>query len=225
MFEMFQEEGKYIDEVYENNLCLNMKRAGVTPRSPIGKVYKLIIADKFIYFGKCRDQYHRFAAHKTQSKTSNTLLYKTIRENGGWEKVKKEIIKEWECSETELKDAEDELIRQNWENEYLLNSMPASTTPERKRELSNARVKKWVENNPEKAKESARIRAAKWRENNSEKAKEVQQRNNEKRKNDPARIQYNQKYREKNRDELNRKKREKRAAEKAKKEIETLTTF
>ena len=213
--EQFQEEGHFIDEVYEDPLCMNMKRAGITPKSPIGKVYKLIIANKWFYFGKTRDMYHRQAAHKTQLKTSNTLLYRTVRENGGWDTIICEIVKEWECSDTDLKDAEDELIRQNWDNEFLLNSMPSSTTPEREKQLSNARVRKWVETHPEEAKEQARIRAARWREKHPEKAKEVQQNNNEKRKNDPTRIQYNKEYYAQNRDELNRKKREKRALLKA----------
>lgn len=213
--EQFQEEGRFIDEVFEDPLCLNMKRSGITPKSPIGKIYKLIIASKYIYFGKTRDIYHRMAAHKTHLKTANTLLYRTIRENGGWDAVVCEVKKEWECSDSELQDAEDELIRQNWDNEFLLNSMPSSTTPEREKELSNARYRKWVENHPEEAREQARIRAARWRENHPEKAKEVQQRHNEKRKNDRARIQYNKEYYEKNREELNRKKREKRALLKA----------
>jgi hypothetical protein len=209
--EMFREEGRFIDEVYEDPLCLNMKRAGLTPRSPIGKIYKWIVAGKWIYFGSERDHYHRQAAHKTQLKTSDTLLYRTVRENGGWDAIVCEVIKEWKCSDSELRAAEDEFIRENWENEFLLNSMPASTTPERKRALSNARVRKWVENHPEEAKEQGRIRAARYRKKHPEKAKEVQQRYNEKRKSDPARIQYNKEYAEKNRDELNRKKREKRA--------------
>ena len=216
-YEQFQEEGRFIDQVYEDPLCLNMKRAGLTPRSLIGKIYKWIIAGKWIYYGSTRDHYHRQAAHKTALKTKNTLLYITVRENGGWDAIVCEVVKEWECSDSELRAAEDEYIRVNWENEFLLNSMPASTTPEIKGALSNARVRKWVENHPEEAKEKGRIGATRWREKHPEKAKEVQQRHNEKRKNDPARIQYNKEYADKNRDELNRKKREKRALEKASK--------
>lgn len=209
--EQFQEEGRFIDEVYEDPLCMNMKRAGITPKSTIGKVYKLTLAGQWFYFGKTRDMHYRQAAHKSKLKTADTLLYKTIRENGGWDATVCEVVKEWECSDSELKDAEDEFIRQNWENEFLLNSMPSSTTPEREREMSNARVRKWVENHPEEAKEQSRIKAARWRENNPEEWKAVQARHREKRKNDPVRIQYNKEYAEKNRDELNRKKREKRA--------------
>jgi hypothetical protein len=214
--EQFCEEGKFIDEVFDTDpLCFNMKRAGITPRSPIGKLYKLTIAGKWFYYGRCRDDYLRFAAHKTSSKASMTKLYTTIRENGGWEAVEKDIVWKGVCSDEELKEREDELIRANWENELLLNSMPASTTPERKRELNNIRVKKWMEAHPEEAREAARARSARWRSNNPEKAKEVQRRHREKRKDDPARKDYNKKYREEHREELNRKKREKRAAEKA----------
>ena len=212
---MFQEEGKYIDEVYEDPLCLNMKHAGITARSPIGKLYKLMIADKWEYYGRTRDDYHRFAAHKTASKTKTSDLYKTIRDNGGWDSVKTEIIREWECSELELKEAEDALIREKLENEFVVNSIPASTTPEQNRKLSDARVKKWKENHPEEAKEQARIQAAKWRELNPEKFKEIQARFREKRDNDPEmrekRNQYMIEYREKHREEQNAKKREKRA--------------
>jgi len=213
--EQFQEEGRFIDEVYEDPLCMNMKRAGITNKSPIGKVYKITVSGKWFYFGKTRDMYHRQAAHKTQLRTADTLLYRTIRENGGWEAVVCEVLKEWECSDSELKDTEDEFIRQNWENKFLLNSMPSSTTPERERELSNARVKKWVENHPEEARESACIRARRWRENHPEEWKQVQARHREKNKDDPVRIQKRKEYAEKNRDELNRKKREKRALLKA----------
>jgi predicted GIY-YIG superfamily endonuclease len=179
--QLFREEGKFIDEVYEDPMCLNMKRAGITPKSPIGKIYKLSIG-KYFYYGRTRDDYHRFAAHKTASKTKNTLLYKTIREYGGWHNIATEIIKEFECDEKTLKETEDEIVRKHIDSEFCLNSMPASTTPERERELSNARVRKWVENNPEKAKEQNRIKSKRWRDNNPERYKEVQQKNNEKRK-------------------------------------------
>lgn len=212
--EQFYEEGKFIDEVYEDPLCFNMKRAGITPRSPIGKIYKLTIGTWF-YYGRCRDVYHRMSAHKTKTKKSMTKLYTTIRKNGGWDAVNTEIAWEGVCSDDELKEREDELIRANWENEFILNSIPASTTPERKQALNNARVKKWEAAHPEEAREAARIRAAKWRERHPEKAKEVQQRHQEKRKDDPARIEYNKKYYEEHREELNRKKREKRALAKA----------
>ena len=90
-----------------------------------------------------------------------------------------------------------------------------STKPEQNRELSNARVKKWMETHPEEAKEQSRVRAAKWRELNPEKSKEVQARFREKRDSNPEmrkkRIQYMKEYREKHRDEQNAKKREKRA--------------
>jgi hypothetical protein len=188
-----------------------MKRAGITPKSPIGKVYKWIVAGKWIYFGKTRDMYHRQAAHKTQLKTSDTLLYRTIRANGGWDAIVCEIVKEWECSDSELKDAEDEFIRENWDNEFILNSMPSSTTPQREKELSNARVRKWVENHPDEAKEQARIRTARWREKHPEKAKEVQQKNREKKKDNPNYLQARKEYYEANKDEINRKKRERRA--------------
>jgi hypothetical protein len=214
--EQLYEEGKFIDEVFDTDpLCFNMKRAGITPRSPIGKLYKLTIAGKWFYYGRCRNDYLRFAGHKTSSKTSMTKLYTTIRENGGWDAVEKDIVWEGVCSDEELKEREDELIRANWENEFLLNSMPASTTPERKRALNVARVKKWKQTHPEEAAQMDREKSARWRENHPEKAREVQQRHNEKRKDDPARKEYNKKYREEHREELNRKKREKRAAEKA----------
>lgn len=181
--EQFLEEGKFIDEVYDvDPLCYNMKRSGLTPRSPVGKVYKLSVAGKWFYYGRCRDHYHRFAAHKTASKTKMTKLYRIIRENGGWDAVKPDIVWEGVCSDEELKDKEDEMIRENWDNEFLLNSMPASTSPERKRALNRARVKKWKQLHPEEAKQMARENSARWRERHPEKWREVQQRANEKRK-------------------------------------------
>jgi predicted GIY-YIG superfamily endonuclease len=161
--EMLKEEGCFIDEVYEQPLCLNMKRAGLGSICPIGKIYKWTIAGKWIYFGSTRDIYKRQASHKTALKTRQSLLYRTVRENGGWDAIVCEVLKEWECSDSELKATEDEYIRQNRGSEFLLNSMPASTTPEREKELSEARVKRWIEAHPEEAKESARRRTAAYR--------------------------------------------------------------
>jgi predicted GIY-YIG superfamily endonuclease len=213
--EMFQEEGRHIDEVYKDPYCLNMKRSGLTLKSGIGIVYKLTIANTWTYYGSTRDLYQRQAAHKSSSVAKDTLLYRTIREHGGWGAVTCEIVRQWECSTSDLKACEDEYIRKEWDAKTLLNSTFSSTTPELMKKLSNARVQKWVDAHPDEAKEQSRIRAARWRENNPDKAKDVQKRFRDKQKTDPIKSQqindYNKEYYEKNREELNRKKREKRA--------------
>lgn len=155
-------EGTTIDECIADPFCMNQKTAGKTKRSSIGKVYKLRIKDHYFY-GKTRDVYHRMASHKTQTKSGKSKLYEYIRGNGGWNEVNHEIVWEQECTEKELKDAEDSFIRSHLDDPNCLNSMPGSTTSERMRELNNARVKKWVERDPERARLAANKRAAKHR--------------------------------------------------------------
>ena len=49
-------------------------------------IYSLLI-NKQMYVGSSVNVYNRLAHHKFLTKTSNTPLYKFIRENGGWSEV------------------------------------------------------------------------------------------------------------------------------------------
>tara|TARA_R110000803_G_scaffold20214_2_gene52330 strand:+ start:1867 stop:2355 length:489 start_codon:yes stop_codon:yes gene_type:complete len=44
------------------------------------------------YIGRTTNPKSRFSTHKCKAQTSNIPLYKHIRENGGWEKFKVEVI-------------------------------------------------------------------------------------------------------------------------------------
>tara|TARA_R110001606_G_scaffold159311_2_gene303212 strand:+ start:1703 stop:2161 length:459 start_codon:yes stop_codon:yes gene_type:complete len=69
-------------------------------------VYKLSIGDDF-YIGSSKDmkqrkESHRKAYHYEYRKDHNAPLYKKIRELGGWDKIKFEILYEGEGVKTEM---------------------------------------------------------------------------------------------------------------------------
>lgn len=199
---VFIEEGVFIDEHWEDPLCMNMKTSGKSIRSTIGHLYRITVGEQY-YHGKTRDPYHREASHKTASKTATTKLYTCIRENGGWDCAKFEVLRSWECGDNELKNEEDNLVRETLADPNCLNSMPASTTPERERELSNERVRRWSELHPEEARESACRRQQTYRDADKERSREIQRRFRESKKNDPEyqarlteyRREYSRQYR------------------------------
>ena len=65
-------------------------------------IYKIMcknsdMCDK-IFVGRTTDFIRRKAAHKASSKTSDLLLYKTIRENDGWNNWEMIIVEEYPCA-------------------------------------------------------------------------------------------------------------------------------
>ena len=54
--------------------------------------YYKISMDNLCYVGKTTNPKTRFSTHKCKAQTSNIPLYQRIRENGGWDKFKVEVI-------------------------------------------------------------------------------------------------------------------------------------
>jgi hypothetical protein len=79
-------------------------------------IYKIqhISNEDLIYIGATTDFRHRKSAHKSQSNnyntttlTGKTILYKTIKENGGWENFRMIEIKKFPCKDKRESDAEE----------------------------------------------------------------------------------------------------------------------
>ena len=97
-------------------------------------IYALTIADK-CYVGHSTNIHKRLDQHRLESegrnaKTRNRTLYRTIKDNGGWDMVKYTILKQVRCKN--VKEA------QVWEQKYYnacfatLNDMqPTGGTPRR----------------------------------------------------------------------------------------------
>ena len=63
-------------------------------------IYKITLNDKpdYFYIGHTKNFQKRKYTHKSQcNKNDKILLYYLIRENGGWENTKMDIIEEFEC--------------------------------------------------------------------------------------------------------------------------------
>jgi len=54
--------------------------------------YYKISMNNLCYVGKTTNPKSRFSTHKCKAQTSNIPLYQRIRENGGWDKFKVEVI-------------------------------------------------------------------------------------------------------------------------------------
>jgi len=65
-----------------------------------GKIYKLVHDDLgLVYIGSTKNKLSvRYTLHKYNSKFSTAYVYKCINENGGWEKLKIELIESYPCS-------------------------------------------------------------------------------------------------------------------------------
>jgi hypothetical protein len=83
------------------------------------------------YIGSTSNYYGRIALHKCNSKTKETLLYKTIRENGGIQNYEFTILDKLNSiSRREAETKENEYIMQ-YENEMkILNTYKCNLTPE-----------------------------------------------------------------------------------------------
>lgn len=97
------------------------------------KIYKLI-CDEYFYFGHtCLPLSTRLKNHKTKSVIKeDMLLYKHIRDNGGWENVRIILIKD-DLNVTnmeQLLQKEDEYIFEQLNNNFCLNSCRSYRTRE-----------------------------------------------------------------------------------------------
>lgn len=123
-------------------------------------MYKLINYDcpELLYIGSTTNFVKRKQKHKSDSKKSNTKIYRTIRENGGWESWNMIKISDYPCTSlTESHMEEDRLMMEMKSN---LNMVKAYTSLEQRQEY----CKQYRENNREHANEYAK----QYRENKKE---------------------------------------------------------
>ena len=186
-------------------------------------IYKLIhkdaTNDDMIYIGSCDDISQRVSKHKYCCNTPNNCkynykVYKYIRENGGWENWKYEIIDEVEVA---LRD--DGYI---YEKEYIvkydavnkLNSRFAGRTKQEYLETNQEYIKRRDKDKYERNKEQIlgknKVKYERNKEQILEKCKDYYEMNKERV------LQRVNEYRERNKDEINAKRREKRRLAKIK---------
>jgi hypothetical protein len=163
------------------------------PRTDIdyskGLIYKLVCVNseiKDIYIGSTTKFVKRKAEHKsvcnnTNDKNHNIYVYDFIRNNGGWENWRMELIDYFPCkTNLELRKREGEYMRS------------CGSTLNVKKE--GRTQKEWRDDNKEKIAEKKK----EWRENNKErivgKEKEYSEKNRE------NKVEYLKQYYEKNRD-------------------------
>ena len=182
-------------------------------------IYKITCKDqtiKDIYVGSTTNLKRRIGEHKSdcnnkKKKNYNYLIYKTIRENGGWDNWKITVNENYQC------DSKIELLKREkyWVEELKasLNMLSPIITLERKeyrkasylrnKEKKIAYQKEYQKINKEKRKEYEKEYRKKNRAIIKEKRKEYQKINKEKRK------EYDKEYRKKNRAIIKEKKGEK----------------
>jgi len=139
-----------------------------TRKAYIYKIYN----DENLYIGSTIDIYERKHCHKVQSNPNNkcrhlSKLYKIIREKGGYEKFKFEIIETFDYIDKQSKITKEEyyikLLNPN------LNSIKAKQTKEERKEQKHQNYLKSYEKNKEKYIEKAK----KWKNENKDRVNEL----------------------------------------------------
>lgn len=132
------------------------------PKTPIdyqkSVIYKIQHIEnlELIYIGSTtnfnkRKQHHKEGCNTITNKKYNYLVYKMIRDNGGWEQFKMIIIKEYPCeTKIELLIEEDRLMREMKTN---MNNNKAYLTDNDRRERDILRTREYRQNNIEKCKQ------------------------------------------------------------------------
>jgi len=156
--------------------------------------YKIVCLDnsiKLCYVGstanlRLRKSDHKYNCKNENSKKYNVKIYKTIRENGGWENFKMIQI----GTREQLTKREAEQIEEEYRIQLKaeLNMKRCFTTEEQKKEYN----KKHKEQNKEYYKEQNKEHYKNYRKVNKEKI-----------------LEYHKNYREENRDKINEKNKEK----------------
>jgi predicted GIY-YIG superfamily endonuclease len=116
-------------------------------------IYKIqhLDKDELLYVGHTTNFTKRKHQHKCESKSSQELLYRMIRENGGWEYFTMIVNKEYPCaSKTEACIEEDKIMR---EMKSSMNNYRAYNTPEQISERRKVNYQLNKEKCIEKAKE------------------------------------------------------------------------
>ena len=144
--------------------------------------YKIIcISDdiNLCYVGSTANFIKRRIAHKSNcynenSKHYNSKIFKTIRENGGWDNFKMIQI----GTREQLTKRESEAIEEEYRQELRanMNSRRCFRTDEQRQEYHRDKANEYYENNIDKCKDNAK----KYYENNIDKAKKYYQNNKDK---------------------------------------------
>ena len=172
-------------------------------------IYKITIIDRpeFIYVGSTKYYSNRKWEHKKDyDKHPERLLYKTIRENGGWENAVMSPIEEYVCD-----NKIQSLIRERYWLETLqanMNTMLKPTITEDEKTKRETEYKaKWFQDNKERLTEKNKEYREIHKEEIIEKQKSLYQQNK------AERIEKQRKYRENNLDIVKEKQCEKIACE------------
>lgn len=179
------------------------------------EIYKIVNEEEtFCYVGSTTDFRRRRYNHKRScnnenDKRYNSNLYKTIRENGGWEKFKFESIENYPCNNHR----EQFLREQHWINELKpnLNMVNAQTDMkeyhkmryQNNKEERQKYNKEYYQNNKEELKEKCKEYQQNHKEEKKERDKEYHQNHKE------EISQKKKEYYEQNKEELKEKHKEK----------------
>jgi hypothetical protein len=122
-------------------------------------MYRISI-NNYVYIGHTTNFTQRKNSHKSRcinahNKCHNFLLYKSIRENGGWENCEMVPIEEYECDTVVQARIREEHHRQEYNAE--LNARKAYSTKQEyfdnHREENKQRSKNWYANNIDRVRE------------------------------------------------------------------------
>jgi hypothetical protein len=186
-------------------------------------IYKLIhknaTNDDMIYIGSCDDISQRVSKHKYCCNTPNNRkynykVYKHIRENGGWEDWRYEIIDEVEIAlRDDIYKYENACIKK-YDAINKLNSRFARRTKKEYIEDNKEQVLKKYKDKYERNKEQILAKCKDKYERNKEQISQMSKDKYER--NKEQILKRVKEYRERNKDEINAKRREKRRLEKIK---------
>ena len=75
---------------------------------PLVFFYKLMLVDKLLYVGSASNLNERERFHCLASRTDLKPLYKTIRAQGGWSKVRLQILERLFCNDAKHRQAREQ---------------------------------------------------------------------------------------------------------------------
>jgi len=125
---------------------------------PLYTFYKIVCEDEssdYIYVGSTENFTRRKGNHKTHcnnvnDKAYNIKVYKTIRENGGWENWRMVPIEKKECEDKiNARIHEDELLNELKLNKIALNSIRPYISEEQRKEQQQKQGAEYYEKNKE----------------------------------------------------------------------------
>jgi len=155
------------------------------PRTPINYqntiIYKIVCNDlniKDLYVGHTTDFRRRKNGHKSRSSSSEIKIYKTIRNNGGWDNWSMIEIEKFPCN-----DSNEASARERYWYEALqakLNMVYPQRTKKEHYEANTEKIKEYREINKEKIRKKKKEYYETNKEKIDEKNKEYREKNKEK---------------------------------------------